>query len=88
MDTQELKQINLKLSPNLVLAAESYARNFGFRNVQELTATAIREKIFSNNQFDETFKENEINLIDSLIETSIKNKDLVNEEELNKILSE
>jgi len=86
MDTQELKQINLKLSPNLVLAAESYARNFGFRNFQELAATSIREKIFSNNQFDETFSDKEINLIDNLIETSIKNKDLIDEEELNKIL--
>jgi len=86
MDTQELKQINLKLSPNLVQAAESYARNFGFRNFQELAATSIREKVFSNNQFDETFLDNEINLIDTLLETSIKNKDLINEEELNKIL--
>jgi hypothetical protein len=53
MDTQELRQINLKLSPNLAAAAESYAKNFGFRNIQELAAACIREKIFLQNQFDE-----------------------------------
>jgi len=43
MDT---KQINLKLPKNFVHAAESYAKNFGFRNIQELAATSMREKIF------------------------------------------
>ena len=82
----ELKQINLKLSPNLILAAESYAKNFGFRNIQELAATSIREKIFQQNQFDETFTDKEITLIDKLIETSINKDTLTSEEELNKIL--
>lgn len=86
MDTKELKQINLKLSPNLVAAAESYARNFGFRNIQELAATSIREKIFQQNQFDETFTDKEITLIDNLIATSIDKRNLSSEEELNKIL--
>ena len=88
MATQELKQINLKLSPSLISAAESYARNFGFRNVQELAATSMREKIFQHNQFDETFTNKEIELIDNLIEISTKNKDITSEEELNKILLE
>jgi len=87
MATQELKQINLKLSPNLISAAESYAKNFGFRNVQELAATSMREKIFQHNQFDETFTDKEIELIDNLIGTSI-NKNTTSEEELNKILLE
>ena len=82
----ELKQINLKLSPNLILAAESYAKNFGFRNIQELAATSIREKIFQQNQFDETFTDKEITLIDKLIETSINKDTLTSEEDLNKIL--
>ena len=47
MDT---KQINLKLPKNLVKAAEDYAKNFGFRNIQELAATSIREKIFDENE--------------------------------------
>jgi len=82
----ELKQINLKIPQNLIIAAESYAKNFGFRNIQELAATSIREKIFQQNQFDETFTDKEITLIDNLIETSIKRGDISSEEELNKIL--
>jgi len=82
----ETKQINLKLPENLHSAAESYAKNFGFRNIQELISESIREKVFENNQFDENFSEEEINLIDNLIEISVKNKDLISEEELNKIL--
>ena len=85
-DIMELEQINLKLSPNLIAAAESYAKNFGFRNIQELAATSMREKIFQQNQFDETFTDKEITLIDNLIETSINKGDLSSEKELNKIL--
>ena len=43
MDTQ---QINLKLPKNFVKSAERYAKNFGFRNIQELAAASMREKIF------------------------------------------
>jgi len=81
-----LKQINLKLPGNLISAAESYAKNFGFRNIQELAAASIREKIFRENQFDETFTDKEITLIDSLIEGSIKKGNLSSEKELNNIL--
>ena len=83
----EIKQINLKVPKNLHSAAESYAKNFGFRNIQELIAESIREKVFENNRYDETFSNDEINLIDNLIEISVKNKQFVSEEELNKILS-
>ena len=83
----EIKQINLKVPKNLHSAAESYAKNFGFRNIQELIAESIREKVFKNNRYDEVFSDEEINLIDNLIETSVKNKQFVSEEELNKILS-
>ena len=82
----EVKQINMKMSQNLHEAAENYAKNFGFRNVQELMAESLREKIFKKNIFDESFSEKEIELIDNLIETSIKRDDLGSEEELNKIL--
>ena len=84
----ETKQINLKLPKNLHSAAESYAKNFGFRNIQELVSESIREKVFEHNQFDENFSEEEVNLIDNLIESSIRNKELMSEEELNKILLE
>ena len=82
----EVKQINLKLPENLVEAAESYVKNFGFRNIQELVAESMREKIFEKNRFDETFSDNEIELIDNLIESSIKEGNLVSEEELNNLL--
>ncbi len=78
----ETKQINLKLPLNLLEAADSYAKNFGFRNIQELATESIRQKVFEDNDFDETFSEKEIALIDDLIEKTIKNKDLVSEEEL------
>ena len=83
----EIKQINLKVPKNLHSAAVSYAKNFGFRNIQELIAESIREKVFENNRYDEVFSNDEINLIDDLIETSVKNKQFVSEKELNEILS-
>ena len=46
----------------------------------------MREKIFEKNEFDETFNEKEIELIVSLIEITIRNKDFSTEEEMNKIL--
>ncbi|MBU0957710.1 MAG: ribbon-helix-helix domain-containing protein [Nanoarchaeota archaeon] len=83
-----VKQINVKLPENLVEAANRYAQNYGFRNIQELIAESMREKIFEKNEFDENFSEQEINLIDDLITLSVKNKDLIDEEQLNKILLE
>lgn len=82
----ETKQINLKLPKNLIIAAEKYVKNYGYRNIQELAAESIREKVFDENEFDESFNEKEIKLIDSIIELSIKNKKFVSEGELNKIL--
>ena len=82
----ETKQINLKLSKDLLEAAENYVKSYGYRNVQELVAESMREKIFEKNEFDEAFSEKEIELIDSLIEASIKKKAFVSEEELNKVL--
>ena len=82
----ETKQINLKLPENLIKAAEEYAKSYGYRNVQELAAESLREKVFENNEFDENFSDKEIELIDNLIELSVKNNELVSEEKLNKIL--
>lgn len=84
----EIKQINLKMPGNLHQAAESYAESFGFRNIQELIAESLREKIFEQNNYDENFSEEEIELIDKLIENSLRKEELVSEEEINKILLE
>ena len=72
IDIMETRQINLKLPENLIEAAEEYARNFGFRNIQELAAESIREKVFEKNEFDETVSEKEIELIDNLIEHTME----------------
>jgi len=82
----ESKQINLKIPMNLLNSAESYAKNFGFRNIQELITESMREKIFEKNDFDEGFNDKEIELIDNFIERVIKKKDFSTEVELNKIL--
>ncbi|MBI2106125.1 hypothetical protein HYT56_04790 [Candidatus Woesearchaeota archaeon] len=83
-----MKQINLKLPDNLLQAAQNYIDNFGFRNIQELATESIREKVFEKNEFDETFTKEEIKLIDALIEHSIKDKKIVSEKELMKVLRE
>ncbi len=82
------KQINLKLSKNLIESARKYAEIYGYRNIQELAAESIREKIFKNNKFDETFTDKEIGLIDNLIELSSKKEIIVSEKELNKAFLE
>ncbi len=82
----ETEQINLKISKELLEAAQKYVKNFGYRNVQELAAESIREKVFENNEFDENFSNKEIELIDSLIELSVKKGDLISEEKLKKLL--
>ena len=81
-----MKQINLKLPEKLVKAAERYVENFGFRNIQELAAESIREKIFEKNEYDESVSKEESELIDQLISLSIKKRDIVSEDELNKVL--
>ena len=81
------KQINLKMSGSLVKAAESYAKKFGYRNIQELAAESIREKIFEKSEYDESFPNKEIEMIDSLIEVSLKKGDVISEEVLNGVLA-
>ena len=61
----ETKQINLKLPENLFEAAQKYVKEFGFRNIQDLTIESIREKVFEKNEYDENFNEKEIELIDN-----------------------
>jgi len=84
MDNSE--QINLKLSKNLVEAARKYAEIYGYKNLQELASESIREKVFENNEFDETFSEKEIELIDTLIEVSKNKNAFVSENEIKDIL--
>lgn len=71
------KQINLKLSKELYNSAESFAQSYGYRNVQELAADSLREKIFEKSDFDESFSGKEIELIDQIIEKTVKRGKLV-----------
>jgi len=82
------KQINLKITENLLKAAQNYAENFGYRNIQDLATESMREKIFEKNEFDESFSKEEIELMDNLISSAIKKKDFSTEKEMNKILLE
>jgi len=82
----ETRQINIKISKQLAEAAERFVKTYGYRNIQELMAECMREKVFEESEFDETFTEKEIELIDALIVHTLKNKDFSTEEEMNKIL--
>lgn len=83
-----MQQINLKLPDSLIDAASSYVENYGYRNIQELATVAIREKVFDKNEYDETFSDAEIELIDELIAVSLKKGDIHSEDEYKNILEE
>lgn len=80
------KQINLKMPSNLYANAESFAETYGYRNVQDLALDSLREKIFEKSEYDETFTKKEIELIDALIEKTIKKKDFAKKEDVMKAL--
>lgn len=80
------KQINIKVPSNLYSSAESFVEWYGYRNIQDLIMESLREKIFEKSEYDNSFSEKEIELIDSVIEKSIKRKRLLGEKELLKAL--
>ena len=75
------KQINLKISDNLYSSAKSFAQSYGYKNVQELAADSLREKIFEKISFYESFSDKEIELIDKIIEKTVKSGKLVDAKE-------
>lgn len=75
------KQVNLKLPSNLYASAESFAESYGYRNVQDLVTECLREKVFERSDFDESFSEKEIKLIDRVIEKALKADKLVDAKE-------
>ncbi|MBI3412708.1 MAG: hypothetical protein HY051_01335 [Candidatus Aenigmarchaeota archaeon] len=78
-------QINLRLPEGLKKVAEKYAKAHRYRNLQELATEAIREKVMEKD-FDESFTNKEIELIDKFIDATIRKGDLVNEKGLRKAL--
>ncbi|MEK6953710.1 MAG: hypothetical protein AABX01_01775 [Candidatus Micrarchaeota archaeon] len=80
-------QVNLKFPDNLFKAAKRYAGEHGYRNMQELIYVSVREKVFREGEFDESFSEKEIDLIDKIIDTSIRRRLLGDEKDLKAALS-
>ena len=78
-------QINIRLPEDLKKAAEKYAKKHKFRNLQELATLAIREKVMEK-KYDESFTDREIELIDKIIDRTIKKNKFVSKEELFKAL--
>jgi len=66
-------QINIRLPPKLQSATDQYVDNYGYRNIQEFILEAIRDKLFRDNKYDETFSGKEIDLIEKLLSVSIEN---------------
>ena len=64
-------QINLILPKTLFKKAEEYAYTYGFRNIQDLAIDALRDKVFFKRDYDDSFSDKEISLIDKVIETGL-----------------
>ena len=71
----------MKLPSNLYASAESFAESYGYRNVQDLVTECLREKVFERSDFDLSFSEKEIELIDKIIEKTLKADKLVDAKE-------
>ncbi len=82
----ETKQVNLTVPKTLLEKAGIYAQQHGFRNVQELAAEALREKVFEAG-YDDSFTGKEVELIEKLIEASISKGKIKSEQELMRALS-
>jgi len=80
-----VKQISLTLPVTLFDATKTYAELFGFRSTQELITEAVREKVMEKD-FDETFTDEEIDLIDEFLKTCIRRKDFGTRDELMRVL--
>lgn len=86
MVTNTSTQINLRLPAKLQSATEQYVENYGYRNIQELILDAIRDKIFRENIFNETFSRKDIELIETLLEVSIEKGKIKNHHDVMKAL--
>jgi len=81
-------QINVKFPENFYHAAQSYADTYGYRNIQDLLYESLREKLYEKSDFDESFSKEEINLLESLVEKSLRKGRVVDEKTLKKALQE
>ena len=75
-------QINLRLPEALLSNAKTQAQKLGYGNVQEFIEETLREKLFD----EPKISKEELDLVKSLAEVSIKNKLLGTEDKLFKRL--
>ena len=75
-------QINVRLPEKLLLAASSYAEEYGFGNVQELIKESLRERLFES----EKLSKEEFIMVQSLAKVSAERNLYGTEEELFKKL--
>ncbi len=80
-------QINLKMPKKLYSAAKRFGEAYGYRNMQELIYDSVREKVFERSEYDESFTDEEIELIDKILEKSTRKNKLIGENELRAALS-
>jgi len=81
-----MKQLNFKLPDKLLAAAGKYAKDNGYRNIQELAAECLREKVFRKSRYDKSFSAKEIELIDRVIEKALSKRNLGTGEDLARVL--
>ena len=79
-------QINIRLPSKLQSATEQYVDSYGYRNIQEFILEAIRDKLFRDNKYDETFSGKEIDLIEKLLSVSIEKGKLKDRNDIIKAL--
>ncbi len=84
--TSTSAQINIRLPARLQSATEQYVENYGYRNIQEFILEAIRDKIFRDNKYDETFSKKEIDLIERLLSASIEKGKIKDQNDIIKAL--
>ncbi len=78
--------INLTLPDTLFKKAQEYTDAYGFKNIQDLAIAALREKVFFKKDYDESFSDEEICLIDKVIETGLSKGLIGTEADLHKAL--
>ncbi|MBI4360737.1 hypothetical protein HY572_03110 [Candidatus Micrarchaeota archaeon] len=76
-------QVNLKMPEKLYKAANQYADKYGYRNIQELAADSIREKVLDD---EDDLTPKEIELVEKLVQKSLEEGNLVSEKELRRLL--
>jgi len=71
-----MSQINIRFPENLRKAADKYVKQHKYKNIQQLTMQAVREKI------DDEFSRKELDLIEKFAKLTIEKGELVEADEI------